>query len=86
MQSPAKAQQRKTMLMQLLKRKREKDGDDLLAELISKPQYQDLSIALKHNQFGGFCLQANDLDKAENHFIKSKEVISDKYKIPYSNI
>ena len=37
MQANPKAEQRKTLLMQLLKKKREKDGDDLLAQLASKP-------------------------------------------------
>jgi tetratricopeptide (TPR) repeat protein len=42
-------------------------------------------LALKHNTFGGFCLQAGDLEKANSHFIKAKEIICDKYKIPFSN-
>jgi hypothetical protein len=46
-----------------LKRKREKDGDELLAQLILDG-CEDLGTALKHNQFGGFCLQAEDIDKA----------------------
>lgn len=59
------------MLVQLLKKKREKDADDLLAEIASKSEHEDLIIAIKHNQFGGFCLQADDLDKAYNHFNKA---------------
>jgi hypothetical protein len=57
----------------------------LLNHLTSQPKYEDLSLAIKHNKFGGFCLQAGDLDKALNHFIKAKEIICDKYKITFSN-
>lgn len=73
------------MLMQLLKKKREKDGDNALAELSALPQHEDLILAIKHNKFGGFCLQANELEKAETHFTKALEVIKDKYKLPFSN-
>lgn len=55
------AQLKKTMLMQLLKKKREKDGDVTLEELTTIPEHEDLILAIKHNKFGGFCLQANDL-------------------------
>jgi tetratricopeptide (TPR) repeat protein len=44
-----------------------------------------LALSLKHSTFGGFCLEANEFEKAEKHLIKSKEIITDKYKIPYSN-
>lgn len=54
--------------------------------MVSQPEYEDLGIAIKHNQFGGFCLQAEDLDKAHTHFTKALETIRDKYLIPVSNI
>lgn len=61
--------------MKLLQKKRQKDAEDILNDLVSLPQFEDLAIAIKHNQFGSFCLQADNLDKAENHFNKSLEII-----------
>jgi Flp pilus assembly protein TadD len=39
---------------------------------------------LKHNKFGAFCLQANNVDKAEEHLNKARELIESKY--PFSNV
>ena len=86
MDKKAKTDAKRSVLIQLLKKKREKDGDDLLGQLISNPEYEDMSLALKHNKFGGFCLQADDLEKAHTHFNKALEVLRDKYKLPVSNI
>ena len=72
--------------MALVKRKREKDADVMFEELLTLPEHEDLLNALKHNKFGGFLLNANDVDKAEDHFKKSADVVRDKYKLPYSNI
>ena len=72
--------------MKLLKRKREKDGDALLKALMSEPTSEELLSAFKHNQFGGFCLQANDLEKSEKHLFQAYEIMYEKWKIPTSNI
>ena len=74
------------MLRQLIKRKREKDSDVMFEQLMTLPEHEDLVLAIKHNKFGGFLLNANDIDKADEHFNKSADVIRGKYKIPYSNI
>lgn len=71
--------------MQLLKKKREKDANQLLNQIVTNPEREDLVIALKHNQFGGFCLQADDLEKALPHFEKALAVVEEKYKLPMSN-
>ena len=52
------------MLAKLLKRKREKDADLELNSLLSEKYAEDLVLGLNHNKFGGFCLKANNVEKA----------------------
>ena len=45
---------------------------------------EEMLDGFRHNKFGAFCLQANDLEKAEKHLLKAKEIIELKY--PFSNV
>jgi len=45
---------------------------------------KDLFVGYNHNRFGSFCLQASQLDKAEDHLIKAKNLIEKKF--VFSNV
>lgn len=70
------------MLRQLLKRRKEIEMANLLKQLSEK--YPDLKKGIAHNQFGCVCLEANMLDKAEEHFKHAVELVS-KY-VQFSNV
>jgi hypothetical protein len=45
---------------------------------------KDLLVGYSHHKFGAFCLQANDLAKAEEHFLKAKELLGKRF--VFSNV
>lgn len=75
-QGEGKKNKKSMMLAKLLKKKREKDADVELSELLHLKEAEELVQGINHNKFGGFCLKANNVEKAETHLLKAKEIIT----------
>jgi hypothetical protein len=81
-----KKRQRTELLNKIWKKKRQKDADTEFEALLSEKESEELLQAMQHNKFGGFCLAADKIEKAEKHLTTAKDIITGKWKIPATNI
>ena len=74
---------RKALLAKLFRNRREGEADQLLEEAIAEEE--EVVNSFKASKFGAFCLQANDLERAERSFEKAKVIIVKRFGV-FTNV